>query len=199
MGDETEPGLGADVPTEVHDPAPQPQTPLAYSVAAAETVELTRSPWRVRLLIAGVILAVAGAVASVIMLAAWGRHERPSAALPPTTTTQPNPRPLQYDSRGVPMVPKDPTPKEQQQVLVATFDHAGIPYSNPVAAAIDADRVCRYLSSGHHTGSELLGWVHWTHPAFTNDQVGGFAGASVGIYCLQYAYLFDPTDVGATS
>jgi len=146
----------------------------------------------------------------------WWSHHRGAAPLPPVTSSAPSalpsgpddrivpstappvqpptthpPRPLQFDSRGVPMMPDNPTAPELQQILIADLDNAGIPYADPRGAVIDADSVCQYLKSGHHRGSQMFAWIQQTHPALTSDQVGKFAGASVGVYCRQFGYLFN--------
>jgi hypothetical protein len=61
------------------------------------------------------------------------------------------PRPLQFDTRGVPMLPDNPTPEESEQVLMADLDQGGIPHSTPSVTAGEAQDVCSYLASGHHT------------------------------------------------
>jgi hypothetical protein len=63
----------------------------------------------------------------------------------------PKPRPLQFDTRGVPMLPDNPTPEESEQVLMADLDQGGIPHSTPSVTAGEAQDVCSYLASGHHT------------------------------------------------
>ncbi|WP_372509949.1 DUF732 domain-containing protein [Mycobacterium mantenii] len=121
----------------------------------------------------------------------------PSSSSP--TLDPARPRPLQYDSRGVPIIPKNPSAAELQQALVAIFDRDGIPYGSPTAASADADSVCEYLDSGHRSFADLVAWIRRARPSLMSDQVGGFAGASIGVYCPRYGYLIDSTNEGATS
>lgn len=198
-------------------------TQLAWSRDDADADdERAHRSWRVALVSAVAVLVVSGCIALVI--AVWPRGHgdgalqggvvepsAPSAAalpLPPppplptsVASTPParGPRPLEYDARGVAILPKDPTLEERREVLVAKFERAGIPYSSPLAASIDAESVCEYLKSGHYTARDLFGWVSRTHPSFDPDQVGEFTGASVGTYCRQYGYLYANGDNGSTS
>jgi hypothetical protein len=116
------------------------------------------------------------------------------SAVPPSARA-----PLQYDARGLPLLPTDPTAEERQQVLLASLDHAGVPYSSPRAAVIDADSLCEYLKTGHHTFADLVAWAQKTHPLLSGDQPASFTGAAVGTYCRQYGFLIDPANDGATS
>jgi hypothetical protein len=168
---------------------------------------------------AAVPLFVAAVVTFGLVVAAWlvintRREDRPppqpqpASALPPISSAPPEPavvprspvpRPLQYDTRGVPMVPDNPTPEENEQVLIADLDVHGIPHSDPSVTVTEAQDVCTYLHIGHYTADQLFVWLYTRHPAFKSGQVGGFAGAAIGTYCRQYAYILDNNNRTATS
>ena len=128
----------------------------------------------------------------------------PPAASPPASTESapdPNapPRPLEFDSRGIPIIPKNPTPLELRNVIVAIFDHDGIPYDGPIGAEADAESVCAYLSNGHHGFLDVIDWVQRTNPGLPRLKADGLVGASIGTYCRQYGYLLNDDSGTATS
>ncbi|OBI42979.1 hypothetical protein A5708_19245 [Mycobacterium colombiense] len=84
-------------------------------------------------------------------------------------------------------------------MLIADLDGASIPHPGPAITVSEAQAVCDYLTSGHHTGPDTFTWIQHTHPNFTDGQTGGFAGASIGIYCPHFGYLLDPNNQQATS
>lgn len=201
--------------TEIVPSAPtEATTELAWSTED-EHDDSPHESWRAALVAAGAVLLLCVVVATLII--SW-RHQnavttnrvapqpvatKPAAAVPPTqsvpTPEPPHPRPLQYDTRGVPILPKDPTAEEQQQVLLADLDGVGIPHPGPALTVSEAQAVCYYLHNGHHTGPDLFTWLGRTHPNYVDGQAGGLAGASIGIYCPQYAYLLDSANRTATS
>lgn len=219
-------GAGDDQ-TEFVPPPTQPAPEFAWSIDEDdEDDDDVDTSWRaaatavsVPLFILAAVTAIAVAVGATVVMVRDDRAPAPApipaptstipaAALPPitsspvpppsTSTAVPNPRPLRYDSRGVPMLPDDATP-EEQQVLAAILNHSAIPYNSPIAAAIDAQSVCDWLGHGHYDGGDLFGRIQRTHPNFTDDQVAQFAGASLGVYCRQYGYLLNQTGGDATS
>jgi hypothetical protein len=185
---------------------------LAWSAADTADVELPhRRSWKLPVALAAGALAAAGAAVAFQM---WPRHapqstvrtySAPTAVAPPpapsaTPAPAPNPSspapspalaPLPTDSRGLPMLPDNPTPEQQQEAIVGIFDHFGIPYANPQAAAVDAQSVCAYLESGHRHASDLILWMRQTHPNLRDVQPAQFVGASMGTYCRQYGYLMN--------
>src|SRR5277367_119264 len=89
MGDETEPGIGADAPTTMHAPTPGPDVPLAYS----ETVDLPEPRRRSRAPAALFITAVAALAAAV---AGW-------FLIRPSTTAEKAPAPATTASASAPV------------------------------------------------------------------------------------------------
>lgn len=194
-----------------------PPTPAAWSECEAETPAVDSRSWAracgyaalIGLLPLGLLILVFGFPWD------WGTHPPrpastqpaatiPAAALPPipTPTTMPKPRPLQYDSRGIPIRLTDATPEELQEAFVANLDIGHIPHSpSPTITAAGGQDVCRYLDSGHHTFKDMVYWIQARHPMFNAERgdAGGFAAAAIGYYCDQYGYLIDRTNPGATS
>jgi hypothetical protein len=224
MGDETEPGIGVEAPTTIHAATPAPDVPLAYS----ETIELPEPRrWRAPAALFTVAAAALGAaLASWFLIRP---HTAPGAekiSAPGPTLGQPmptssssapapqlssqaaSPRPasgpsagaLPTDSRGLPMLPEEPTPEQQQEVITRFFDHFGIPYADPPAAAIDAQSVCGYLKSGHRRAIDVIMWAQQTHPDLRDVPPAiNFVTASIGTYCPQYGYLIAQPNSDATS
>jgi hypothetical protein len=169
----------------------------------SEVVAVHRRSWKLPVTLAA--LATAAAVITGIVMV-WPKAKPPlpeqkPAAAPVVPAPPPqNPRPLQRDSRGIPILPKDPTPEEKQAVVAAIFDLRGIPYENPFMAGADADSVCAWLGSGHYTEQQLADHVAATHPGLDDQfRIGAFTAAAVGTYCRQYLYLLANAGNGATS
>lgn len=166
-----------------------------------ETLVIQRRSWKLPVALASV--ATAAAMTTGVVMA-WPAPKTPPPAQSPTIAApavppQSNPRPLERDSRGIPILPKNPTPEEQQAVVTAIFDLRGIPYRDPVLAAADAGSVCTWLGNGHYTEQQLADHVAATHPGLDQVRAADFTAAAVGTYCRQYDYLLADVGSGATS
>lgn len=202
---------------------------LAWS-SEAETEEMADHPrrWRRRLLWVPLVALLCASVAVVVWFSVTlyrqGRPDTASPSVPAPVAAPPAPlrpppppaaispppapappsaaasSPLPTDSRGLPMLPENPTPDQQQEVITRFFDHFGIPYANPPAAAIDAQSVCGYLKSGHRRAIDLIMWAQQTHPDLRDVPPAiNFVTASIGTYCPQYGYLIAQPSSDATS
>lgn len=204
--------MGDDADTTLEPTVKAPEPELAWS-AEAETEVIDHS-WRAAVgrsaavLFVCAVVAILAAVGALIFLRVRHDAALPPRANPPYTTHPPTstavalpspstsptphgPRPLQFDSRGVPLMPDNPTVEELQQILVADLarPNLNITYPDAQGAAVDAQGLCAYLKSGHYSFGDVVLWVKRTHPAFTGLQPGGFVGAAVGVYCREYGYL----------